>query len=40
MIWEPLGEQAASDDEDPLAVCACGDFDGAAYYASDHIRSL
>ena len=38
MIWDPPGEQAASDDEDPLAVCACGDFDGAAYYASKQNR--
>ena len=38
MCWDPPGEQAASDEE-PLAVCACGDFDGAAYYASEHNRS-
>lgn len=28
-----------SGQEEPLAVCACGDFAGAAYYASHHNRS-
>lgn len=38
MIWDPPSDDADSDDE-PLAVCACGDFDGAAYYACQHNRS-
>ncbi|MYF49781.1 MAG: hypothetical protein F4220_06470, partial [Gammaproteobacteria bacterium] len=36
MIWDTPGKGAASGDEEPLAVCACGDFDGAAYYACRH----
>ena len=39
MIWDPPGEDAVSDDEELLAVCACGDFDSAAYYAYRHNRS-
>lgn len=39
MIWDPPGEDAVSDNEELLAVCACGDFDGAAYYAYRHNRS-
>lgn len=39
MIWDPAGEEAMSGQEEPLAVCACGDFAGAAYYASHHNRS-
>ena len=39
IIWDPPWEEAMPGQEEPLAVCACGDFDGAAYYASEHNRS-
>ena len=39
MIWDPPGEDAGPDEVESLAVCACADFDSAAYYACKHNRS-
>ena len=39
MTWDPPGGDAVSDEVGSFAVCACGDFDGAVYYACKHNRS-
>ena len=39
MIWDPPGDERVPGQEEPLAVCACGDFDSGAYYACQHNRS-